>query len=133
MKRLEGPLRNAGLLVLRVSAGAVLLGAHGWPKLSHFAERAKTFSDPLGVGSTASLSLVVFAEVVCALAVILGAATRLLAIPVVIFGFVAAFVQHADDPFSKQELPLLYLACFLTLALTGAGDWSVDGWWRRRK
>lgn len=129
----EALLRDAGLLVLRLGAGGLLLGGHGWPKLARFAETAEVFPDPLGVGSTASLSLAVFAEVLCALAVMLGAATRAAAVPVVGMMFVAAFVQHGGDPWAKKEFALLYLIPFLTLALTGAGGWSVDARWRNRR
>ena len=46
--------------------------------------------------------------------------------PIVIFGLVAVFVQHAADPFGKKELALLYLVPALTLLFTGAGRFSLD-------
>ena len=126
-------LSSAGLLLLRVGLGGLMFGAHGLPKLLGFAEKSETFSDPLGVGSLASLSLAVFAEAFCSLAVVLGLGTRLAAIPLIVTMLVAAFVVHADDPFGRQELPILYAIGFATLALTGAGRFSLDHRLRRRR
>lgn len=127
-------LGDVGLLVLRVATGLGMLGAHGWPKLSRFGELSTRFPDPLGVGSTLSLSLAVFAEVGCAIALVLGLGTRLAAIPLVITMAVAAFVIHADDPWSKKEFALLYLVPCLTLVFTGPGRYAIDarlGRWLR--
>ena len=67
---------SLGLLLLRVSVGGMMLLAHGWGKLTSFAERSSSFPDPLGVGSSLSMALATGAEAFCALAVILGFATR---------------------------------------------------------
>ncbi len=118
---------SVGLLVLRVGAGLLLLSLHGWSKLKGFDEMSGGFPDPLGLGHTASLTLVVFAEFFCAILVVLGLSTRLAAIPPIVAMAVAAFVFHADDPWAKKELALLYLAPFVTLLLCGGGKLSLDG------
>jgi len=123
---------SVGLLVLRIGAGGLLLFGHGLPKLMHFSERAAGFADPIGAGPAVSLALVVFAEVFCSLFVMFGLATRLAAIPPVIFFLIAALVHHAADPWAKKELAFVYLVAFLTLILTGAGSYSLDGLLRRR-
>ena len=118
---------SLGLLILRVVAGGMILLGHGWPKLMRFSDLSVRFPDPLGLGSTTlSLSLLLFAEVFCAVAVILGFATRLVAIPLVFAMLVAAFVIHSDDPWQKKEFALLYALPFLTLICTGPGKFSVD-------
>ena len=130
---------SLALLLLRIGAGGLLLGGHGWSKLMHFGERAATFADPIGLGSAASLTLVVGAEVFCAALVIMGLGTRFATIPILIFLVVAAFVQHAADPFGKKELPLLYMVPFLALLITGGGRYALDAtisrvmgrWWKR--
>jgi putative oxidoreductase len=119
-------LHDLGLLVVRVCAGLGMLGAHGWSKLSRFAELAPRFSDPLGVGTTTSLTLAVFAEVGCSILLIVGLGTRLAAIPLAFTMAIAAFVVHADDPWNRKELALAYLVIYVALALTGAGRFSVD-------
>ena len=131
--RRQQMLTSAGLLVLRVGLGTMMLVRHGGPKLLGFTEKAQTFSDPLGVGPTASLGLAIFAEFLCSLLLIFGAATRLAAIPLTITMLVAAFIIHADDPFPKQEFPLLYAVGFVALILTGPGDYSVDALIARKR
>lgn len=125
-----------GLLALRLGTGSLLLISHGWPKLIHFSERAATFADPIGLGPSLGFALVVFAEVFCSLAIILGLWTRLATIPQIIFFCVATFVQLANDPWSKRELPFLFLIATVTLLITGAGRYSLDAAigaaWRRR-
>jgi len=114
------------VLLLRLVAGGFML-THGLGKLNKlFGDDPIQFADPLGVGVTASLALTVFAEVLCALFLIVGFATRLSAIPLVITMLVAAFVVHANDGFGKQELPLLYAINYLVIAISGAGKYSVD-------
>lgn len=114
------------VLLLRLVAGGFML-THGLGKLYKlFGDDPIQFADPLGVGVTASLALTVFAEVLCALFLIVGFATRLSAIPLLITMLVAAFIVHANDGFGKQELPLLYAINYLVIAISGAGKYSVD-------
>lgn len=116
---------SLGLLILRVVPGVMML-AHGWGKLASFNSMIGKFPDPIGLGSTTSLALTVFAEFFCAAAVVLGLGTRAAAIPLLITMLVAGFVVHGGDPFAKKELALLFAAVFATLPLTGAGRYSVD-------
>jgi putative oxidoreductase len=125
--------RDLGLLLLRTLMGSTMALSHGLPKLLSFGEKAATFSDPLGVGSTASLTLAIFGELVCSLAVVLGLFTRLSAIPVVFTMLVAAIVVHAGDPWAKKEFALIFAVPFFVLVFTGPGRFSVDAWLARRR
>ena len=111
---------------MRVWIGSTMAIAHGWPKLSTFSERLNTFPDPLGVGSPISLVMAVFAEVICAVLIILGLGTRLAAIPLLIAMLVAAFIVHSGDPWAKKEFALLFAVPFLMLIFTGGGRFSLD-------
>ena len=124
-------LRDAGLLVMRLALGAMMIVGHGWPKIATFEQRAPRFLDPFGVGSEASLVMAIGAEVGCSILVMLGLGTRLAAVPLVVTMFVAAFVAHANDPWSTKEFAFVYLVPFLTLALTGPGRFSLDALVRR--
>jgi len=115
-----------GLLILRLGFGGIMLFAHGLPKLSGFADYADKFPDPIGLGSTTSLALAVFGEFFCGIALCLGLFTRYAAIPFSITMFVAAFIQHAPDPWQKKEMAVLYLVAGVVMALTGPGKYSVD-------
>jgi putative oxidoreductase len=117
---------SIGLLILRVGIGGLMAFAHGWGKLMSFGALRTTFPDPLGIGSQASVLLVVFAEFFCALALVFGAATRLASIPLIINMAVIVFIVHAADPWARQEFGLLFLIPFLALLFTGAGRYSID-------
>ena len=114
------------LLTLRVALGCMMLFGHGLPKLLSFSEKATTFPDPFGFGSMPSLALAVFAEVFCAAGVVLGVMTRWAAIPIAITMATAATIIHANDPWGKKELALVYLVGFLCLIVAGGGRFALD-------
>jgi putative oxidoreductase len=117
---------SIGLLVLRLGVGLMMLVAHGWGKLAGFSELTTKFPDPLGLGPTVTLLLAIFAEVVCALLIVVGLGTRFAAVPLLVTMLVAAFIVHADDPWARQEFALLYAIPFLTLIFTGGGRFALD-------
>lgn len=112
--------------VLRVGVGSLMLVNHGLDKLMHFAQKAPRFADPFHIGSTTSLSLVVFAEFFCAAFIILGLFTRLAAIPLMIAMSVALFYRHNGQFFGEGESAGLYLVCFIAILFMGPGKASVD-------
>lgn len=116
---------NSCLLILRVAVGLFML-THGFSKLQMLMSGDIKFADPFGIGVTPSLILSVFAEFFCSILLILGLATRLASIPLIINMLVAVFYAHAADPFARKELPLMYLLFFLTFLILGAGRYSVD-------
>lgn len=117
---------DIGLLILRVGVGGFMLLGHGWGKLTGFADLAGRFPDPIGVGSTASLVLAIFAEVVCALLVVVGLGTRFAAVPLLVTMLVAAGIVHGGDPWAKKELALVYAVPLLTLVFAGGGRFALD-------
>jgi len=125
---------SLALLVLRVGAGGLMLAGHGWAKLVGFTDKLSTFPDPLGIGPGFSLALATFAEVLCSFLLIIGLATRFAAAALLTTMLVAVVLVHADDPFSKKELALVYIVPFFALVLAGGGDYSIDAtWWRPRR
>jgi len=100
---------------------------HGIPKLMKFFSTGDiTFSDPLGVGTIPSLMMAIFAEVFCSILVILGLGTRIAVIPLIITMLVAVVLVHANDPFGKKELGLMYLTIYMFLIVVGSGKYSLD-------
>jgi putative oxidoreductase len=123
---------DLGLLILRMGAGGLML-THGFPKLLKlFGGEEIVFADPIGIGMEMSLVLAVFAEFICSILIILGLATRLAAIPLMITMFTAAFIVHAADPFQRKEMALLFLLMFTVLLITGAGKHSLDFYWLKK-
>jgi putative oxidoreductase len=125
--RSRGAVTDAALLVLRL-AGGVLMAPHGYSKLTTFAEKHATFMNFLGLGSTVSLALLIFAEFVCALFVAAGLFTRFALVPLMIAMLVAAFKAHHGEIFGDGQESFLYFNIFLVLFLAGAGKYSLDHW-----
>lgn len=117
------------MLLFRVGVGGLMLSNHGWDKLVHFAQKAQRFSDPFGIGSTTSLSLVVFAEFFSAAFIIIGLFTRLASIPLIIamaVAFINAHKMNYGIGKGGGETALLFLVCFIVILLNGPGKASLD-------
>ena len=134
---------SVGLLILRLGVGGYML-THGIGKVQMIlAGSYEQMGDPIGLGPVLSLWLITFAEFACALLIVLGLATRLAAIPLVVAMAVAGFVALGGEPWTMEaaaakffagesefpiakEAAILYLIPFLALVFTGAGKYSLD-------
>ena len=119
---------SLALLMLRAWLGLTLMLNHGLSKLTGFSTLAPGFPDPLGVGHSASLALVVFAEVCASALLILGLLTRFDALVLMVNMSVAFCVAHKgalSGPHSG-ELAFIYLAGYVMLLIAGPGRISVD-------
>lgn len=128
---LESIQTSVLLLVLRLTFGTLFL-LHGLEKFMNFAELSFVFPDPLGLGSELSLALVIFAEVACSLAFMLGLFFRLALIPMIFAMIIAFFITHAGMPFAARELSFIYLALFIILFISGPGLFSIDSFFRKQ-
>lgn len=118
---------NLTAFILRLAFGLLLCVDHGFQKLMHFNNQQTIFFDPFHIGHRWSLVLAIFAEVLCALLLVLGLFTRFAALVLVIDMAVAAFLFHKGQALSVHEPALLYLAAFFSILLVGPGRYSVDG------
>jgi len=116
---------DLGKLMLRIVGGGFML-THGIPKLMKLINGDMAFANPIGIGPEASLVLTVFAEFLCALAILVGFKSKWATIPLMITMLVAAFVVHGSDPWNKKEMALLYFAVYLAIYLFGSGKYSID-------
>lgn len=117
--------RDTAILLLRITIGALML-SHGIPKLMSLFSENIQFPSIFGLGAELSLALAVFAEVICSLLIMLGIGTRLATIPLITTMLVAIFHVHANDPFAKQEIGVLYLLPYVILFIAGSGKYSID-------
>lgn len=117
---------NFGMLILRIATG-LLLASHGYAKLIKFNTLKYRFMNFMHLGSTASLSLIIFAELICGILLILGLFTRLACIPIIIGMAVVVFIASHGQIFDTGERGMVYLAATLTILLCGPGRISVDG------
>ncbi len=119
-------LYNFILFLVRITIACFML-THGLKKLDLLlSDDPVQFADPFGVGSVATLILVIFAEVVCSALLIIGLATRLVVLPLIVTMAVAVFMIHKTDGFERQELGSIYLLVYVFLLVTGSGKYSLD-------
>lgn len=116
---------NWGLLLFRASFGVLMIVNHGWSKIVKYETLKDEFFNFLNLGSHISLILTLFAEILCALFLILGLYTRLALIPLIIAMLVAMYVKNWDI-FAGAEMSFLYCISFLVLFITGPGKYSID-------
>ncbi len=123
----DHPVISWSSLILRIVFGLSMIFGHGWRKLMVIigGDPIK-FADPIGLGEATSLYLAVFAELFCALLIVIGLFSRGAVIPLIITMLVALLVIHGSDPFSKKEMALLYAAVYFCILLLGPGKFSLD-------
>ena len=131
----KASVADVGLLVIRIAG--VFMAVHGYEKLS------AAIADPSGWGFVGYVKCLGFpmptvfawaaaiSELLGGIAVTLGIYTRFASLTCAVTMFVAAFIAHGDDGFSKMELALVYLCLFLGLVFTGGGKLTVDSKWRK--
>ena len=120
-----------GLLILRLGFGLSLAFGHGLGKLppsAGFIDGTAEMGFPLPALFAWAAAL---SEFLGGLLIALGLATRPAALFAGVTMAVAAFVRHADDPFSGLEKSFLYLVAFVALLIAGAGRYALDHYLRR--
>ena len=129
---------SAGLLVLRVGFGLMMLIGHGWSKIALFQDKKDSWEVPdlwplCYMSPPVSMIATIVAEVGASALLILGLVTRPAAFLLGFTMVVAAFQVHADGPFfmkdgpGSKEMAVLYLIPCIVLIITGAGNASLDG------
>lgn len=119
---------DLALLLLRVWLGLSMAGLHGWGKVDRLSADPIQFADPFGLGPGVSLALATCAELVAALLVALGLATRWAALAVVGTMGVAFVAAHGAALSGERsgELAFIYIAGFAAIVIAGPGRFSVD-------
>lgn len=126
-----GRIINLVLLILRLII-AILMLTHGVPKLGKLIAGDFNFADPIGLGSTISLILTVFAQVICSILIALGIGTRLAVIPLIITMAVILLIVHGIDSLFDHYNVLLYLLGYIIILTAGSGKYSVDYYLQKR-
>ena len=120
------------LSLFRLFAGLSLALAHGYKKVppsEGFIEHTGYLGFPFPEFFAYAAGLSEFAG---ALLLAFGLFTRPAAFFVAITMFVAAFINHAGDPFGNAEKAYIYFAIAILYLVLGSGKFSVDNWARRR-
>lgn len=129
--RVSSSSLNWGLLLFRFCLGFLMIINHGWMKIVNYETLKLDFFNFIGLGSHISLILTLFAEILCALFLILGLYTRLALIPLIIAMLVAMYVKYWNI-FDGAEMSFLYLISFVMLFIIGPGNHSIDAKMNKR-
>jgi putative oxidoreductase len=116
---------DLGLLFLRVAASVLVLIVHGLPKVRHYRSEAARMEDPFHFGKRLTMTFAIFAEVVCPLFVIAGFATRLAALPIMVVTATALLRVHPEWTVEQAQFAWMLLILFGTIAIAGAGHYSL--------
>ena len=121
---------NIAILFLRIFVGVMML-THAFEKIENFDIIAMTFPTPFEMNSWMDLTLITIAELACSLFLILGIFTRIAAL-ILMFGMItAAFFTFSVFVFKESELAIMYLGIYITLFITGGGDFVLDRYIKR--
>jgi len=117
---------SAAMLILRLSFG-ILMAHIGYQKLVNFGTMQHEFMNFMGLGSSVSLALCIFAEFFCSIFLILGLFTRLSTIPLIITMCVIIFQANKGVVLEGGgNIAALYLTGYIVLLFVGPGRVSVD-------
>ena len=119
-------MNNIALLLLRIIFCGAMIYGHGISKLTKLLDGNWTFSNPIGIGEVPTLFLAVFSEFFAPIFILIGFKTKFFSFFPAATMFVAAFIVHINDPFSRMEKAILFLAVFTAFMLTGPGKYSLD-------
>jgi putative oxidoreductase len=123
------------LLLLRLCLAAVFIPS-GWGKL-HDLQKVTDFFTELGIPWPHLNAVVVaFSEFVCGGLLLLGAFSRLAAIPLIVSMTIAILTARRGDVHGVADLfaldELIYMALAIAILVLGAGAVSADGLLARR-
>ena len=118
--------RDVGLLFLRVSGGLFLLWVHGLPKLLDFNAQLQLIEDPFHLGAHLTLSLAIFAEVLCPLLIVAGVLARLACLPILFVLLVALLIVHPQWSVAEGQFGWLLLILFTSIFIAGPGRLALN-------
>jgi putative oxidoreductase len=127
---------DLGKLILRVGIGSTML-FHGISKAMHGVGFIESMLVKHGLPAFLAYGVYV-GEIVAPIMLIVGFKTRIAGVIIAFNMLVAMLLVHTKDIFTVTEqgawgieLPMLYLISGLTIALVGAGRYSMDSKTRR--
>jgi putative oxidoreductase len=113
--------QDLGLLFLRASGALFLLFVHGLPKLLNFKAQLSLIEDPFHLGAPLTLSMAIFAEVLCPLLILTGVLARLACLPILFLLLVALVVVHSDWSVDQGQFGWLLIIIFTSVLIAGPG------------
>ncbi len=125
---------NMGRLFLRLFVGIMLM-QFGVRQLTHYFELRDVFPSVIGLGSEATLIILICIEVLCSLFIMVGFMTRIMTIPPFIAMLIAEIyvvmqktgaISEIMDLDAYTYLPVMFMGIYFFILLVGPGKISVD-------
>ncbi|HEX8247749.1 MAG TPA: DoxX family protein [Pyrinomonadaceae bacterium] len=134
LSRLE-KYKEYGVIFIRLVVGFHLVygtqdNVFSYARMEEFAEFLHLRNVPLPLFSA---FLSAYAQFICGILFIVGAATRYAAVPMIINFIAALFIAHIGDAYPNMFPALMMLAAACFFLLHGAGRLSVDGFLEKQK
>ena len=126
-------IKSFGLLILRISVGAMLIH-HGYEKTADIQNFADAFVRPIGIPFPILASYIAaYSEIYGSWLLIAGLLTRFAALSIV--GTIGVAIYHAIVTAGFNiyllELLILYMGGSLCILLLGSGDFALDRFLKR--
>jgi len=118
--------QDLGLLFLRASGALFLLFVHGLPKLLNFKTQLSLIEDPFHLGAYLTLSMAIFAEVLCPLLILTGVLARIACLPILFLLLVALVVVHSDWSVDQGQFGWLLIIIFTSVLIAGPGRLALN-------
>jgi putative oxidoreductase len=119
--------QDLGLLFLRAAGALFLLFVHGLPKLLDFQAQLAVIEDPFHMGPALTLSMAIFAEVLCPLLILTGVLARLACLPILFLLFVALVFVHSEWSVEQGQFGWLLMIIFTSVLIAGPGRLALNG------
>ncbi len=156
VERVHGALDSVGSFLPQLGLRVLLAWEYGesgivkWRGENWFAYIQEDFPFPFNVVPVEiSWAMATWAEILGAIALLVGFATRFFSATLIILTIVAIAAVHwpddwssigellrgyaiSDDGYGNYKLPVIFIVMLLPLVFTGAGKASVDHWIRKR-
>jgi putative oxidoreductase len=96
------------------------------PKLLDFSAQLQLIEDPFHLGAHLTLSLAIFAEVLCPLLIVAGVLVRLACLPILFVLLVAMLIVHPQWSVAEGQFGWLLLILFTTVFIAGPGRLALN-------
>ena len=123
---------SSAVFFIRIFLGIMML-IYGISNIVNYQMIYESFPDPFEFGHTTSLLIAIAIETICAVLLIIGFLVRPAAIVLGVFMIIILLFEIYGTSIQFGELPCVYLAICIMLAISGGMGYSLDRWFFKTK